>query len=326
MSKIISGLIAVIIGVGGSILLFWVLNRAVTALSKKWEQRLLPYVFIGPAVLMAGVFLVYPALRTIRDSFYDDRSEKFVGFDNYDLLLNDKGLKSTLVNNLLWVIFVPALCVVFGLMMAVLADRLSKRWESASKSIVFMPMAISAVGASTIWLFVYYWRPSGREQIGLLNGIWTGFGAEPVIWLQESTLRFNTILLLLIMIWAQTGFAMVLLSAAIKGVPDDTLEAARLDGASDAQVFFRVTVPQIKTTIAVVFTTITIGVLKVFDIVYVMTGGNYDTNVIAVRFIQELFDFRRFGVASAIVVFLMILTTPVIIYNVRSFRQQEEAR
>ncbi|MGI9031114.1 MAG: carbohydrate ABC transporter permease, partial [Ilumatobacteraceae bacterium] len=217
-------------------------------------------------------------------------------------------------------------CVAFGLAMAVLADRMSKRWESASKSIIFMPMAISAVGASTIWLFVYNWRPSGREQIGLLNAIWTGFGGEPVSWLQVSDGRLNTLVLLLIMVWGSTGLAMVLLSAAIKGVPDDTLEAARLDGASESQVFWRITVPQIKTTIAVVFTTLTIAVLKVFDIVYVMTGGNFNTDVIANRFIDELFDFRRFGQAAAIVVFLMIVMIPIIYYNIRSFRQQEEQR
>ncbi len=326
MSKVISGVIAFIAGVGGSIILFWVLNKLVDVFPRNTAKKLRPYAFIGPAVLMVGVYLVYPAVRTIRDSLYDDRSKSFVGFDNYQLLIDDKSMRSTLVNNLLWVLLVPALCVAFGLAMAVLADRLSKRWESASKSIVFMPMAISAVGASTIWLFVYYWRPSARKQIGLLNGIWTGFGAEPVIWLQEPTFRFNTLLLMVIMIWGSTGLAMVLLSAAIKGVPDEMLEAARLDGASEGQIFWRITIPQIKTTIAVVFTTLTIAVLKVFDIVYVMTGGNFDTNVIGVRFIQELFDFRRFGVASAIVVFLMVAMIPIIIYNVRSFKQQEEAR
>ncbi len=211
----------------------------------------------------------------------------------------------------------------FGLAMAVLADRLSKRWESTSKSIIFMPMAISAVGASTIWLFIYDWRPGRpradrpaqrdldrlRRRAGQLAA-----GVEG---------RLNTFLLLIIMIWGSTGLAMVLLSAAIKGVPDETLEAARLDGASESQVFWRITVPQIRSTIAVVFTTLTIAVLKVFDIVYVMTGGNFDTDVIANRFVDELFDFRRFGHASAIVVFLMIVMIPIIIYNIRSFREQE---
>jgi alpha-glucoside transport system permease protein len=326
VSKIMSGLIALAVGVGGSVVLFWLLDRACSALPKRWERRLRPFAFIGPALLMVVVYLVYPAILTIINSFKDDRSEGFVGFDNYTALARDPTLRSTLVNNLAWVAIVPALCVVFGLAMAVLADRLRKRAESVSKSVIFMPMAISAVGASTIWLFVYYWRPAGREQIGLLNAIWTGFGQEPQTWMQISTGRFNTVLLMLIMVWGSTGFAMVLLSAAIKGVPDETIEAARIDGASEWGVFWHVTVPQIRTTIAVVFTTLTIGVLKVFDIVFVMTGGNFDTDVIANRFVKELFDFRRFGYASAIVVFLMVVMIPIIIYNVRSFRAQEQAR
>ncbi|MEM9513973.1 MAG: sugar ABC transporter permease [Actinomycetota bacterium] len=326
MSKIGTGVLAIIAGVGGSVLLFWALNWLVDRLPKRWAERLRPFVFIGPALFMVAVFLVYPALRSVRDSFYGDRSEEFVGLENYRQLIDDPSLRSTLINNVIWVVFVPISCVIFGLAMAVLADRLSSRWESGSKSVVFMPMAISAVGASTIWLFIYYWRPSGREQIGLLNAIWTGFGNEPVSWLQQSELRLNTIFLLIIMIWAQTGFAMVLLSAAIKGVPEETIEAARIDGATERQVFWRVTLPQIRTTVAVVFTTITIGVIKVFDIVFVMTGGNFDTDVIANRFVKELFDFRRFGQAAAIVVFLMVVMIPIIVYNIRSFRQQEAAR
>ncbi|MEM9041248.1 MAG: sugar ABC transporter permease [Actinomycetota bacterium] len=326
MSKVLSGVLAIVLGVGGSILLFWLLNTLVERLPKRIAERLRPYAFIGPAIVMVTIFLVYPALRSVRDSFYDDRSESFVGLDNYRQLIDDTSIRSTLINNVLWVVFVPISCIVFGLAMAVLADRLSTRWESTSKSIVFMPMAISAVGASTIWLFIYYWRPAGRDQIGLLNAIWTGFGAEPVSWLQQSDFRLNTLLLLIIMIWAQTGFAMVLLSAAIKGVPEETLEAARIDGASEVQVFWRVTLPQIRSTVAVVFTTITIGVIKVFDIVFVMTGGNFDTDVIANRFVKELFDFRRFGQASAIVVFLMVVMIPVIYYNIRNFREQEASR
>jgi alpha-glucoside transport system permease protein len=326
VGKILSGIVAIVAGVGGSILLFWLLNKVVDLFPREWARRFRPYAFIGPALLMVTLYLVYPGVRSIRDSFYGDDSKDFVGLDNYKLLIKDPALRSTLINNVIWVIFVPALCVAFGLAMAVLADRLSKRWESASKSVIFMPMAISAVGASTIWLFIYYWRPKGRTQIGLLNAVWTGFGNNPVSWLQVSDLRMNTFFLLIIMIWGSTGLAMVLLSAAIKGVPDDTLEAARLDGASESQVFWKITVPQIKTTVAVVFTTITIAVVKVFDIVYVMTGGNYDTDVIANRFYKELFTFRRFGAASAIAVFLIIVMIPIILYNVRSFRQQEEAR
>jgi alpha-glucoside transport system permease protein len=239
------------------------------------------------------------------------------------MLFTDPSLRMAIINNLLWVLVVPAACVAFGLLVAVLADRLSPRFESISKSLIFTPMAVSAVGASTIWLFVYAWRPAGTAQIGLLNAIWTGLGQEPIAWVQVSTLRLNSFLLMVIMIWLQTGFAMVLLSSAIKGVPTDTIEAARIDGATEIQIFWRVTVPQIMSTIVVVFTTILIAVLKIFDIIYVTTGGNFNTDVVAVRFINELFQFRRFGLAAAIVVVLMIATIPVMIYNIRQFREQE---
>ena len=323
MLKLANALIAVVAGVGGTVVLFWAMNKAVEALPEVWENRLKPYVFIGPALIVVTLFLVYPAFRTIFISFYDDRSENFVGVDNYTLLFTDPGLRMAITNNLLWVLVVPAACVAFGLLVAVLADRLTARFESISKSLIFTPMAVSAVGASTIWLFVYAWRPAGTAQIGLLNAIWTGLGQEPIAWVQVSTLRLNSFLLMVIMIWLQTGFAMVLLSSAIKGVPTETIEAARIDGATEVQIFWRVTIPQIMSTIVVVFTTILIAVLKIFDIIFVTTGGNFNTDVVAVRFINELFQFRRFGLAAAIVVVLMLATIPVMVYNVRQFRQQE---
>lgn len=326
MTRILFGILAVIVGVGGSALLFWVLNWLVDRLPDGTANRLRPYAFVGPALALVGLYLIYPALRSIRDSFYGDRSEEFVGLDNYRQLIEDPSLRSTLINNVLWVVLVPTFCLVFGLAMAVLADRLSGRWESISKSVIFMPMAISAVGASTIWLFVYNWRPAGREQIGLLNAIWTGVGNEPVSWLQVSEGRLNTLLLIIIMVWTMTGLAMVLLSAAIKGVPEDTIEAAQMDGATETQVFWRVVLPQIRSTITVVLTTIGIAVVKVFDIVFVMTGGNFDSDVIANRFVKELFDFRRFGQASAIVVFMMVIMIPIIVLNIRNFREQEALR
>ena len=323
MLKLANALIAVIAGVGGTVVLFWAMNKAVEALPEEWENRLKPYVFIGPALIVVTLFLVYPAFRTIFISFYDDRSENFVGLDNYTTLFTDPSLRMAITNNLLWVLVVPAACVAFGLLVAVLADRLTARFESISKSLIFTPMAVSAVGASTIWLFVYAWRPAGTAQIGLLNAIWTGLGQDPIAWVQVSTLRLNSFLLMVIMIWLQTGFAMVLLSSAIKGVPTETIEAARIDGATEIQIFWRVTIPQIMSTIVVVFTTILIAVLKIFDIIFVTTGGNFNTDVVAVRFINELFQFRRFGLAAAIVVVLMLATIPVMIYNIRQFREQE---
>ena len=323
MLKILNGLIAIVGGVGGIMLLFWALNALVERLPEVWEQRIKPYVFIGPAMLAVAVFLVYPGIRTIILSFFGANSEEFVGAQNYSVLASDPALRSALFNNVLWILLVPSLAVVIGLVVAVLADRLKPRWEKLTKSVIFLPMAISFVGASTIWGFMYAWRPPGTEQIGLLNAIWTAFGGEAQTWLQISAFRLNTFLLLIILVWLQAGFAMVLLSAAIKGVPDETLEAARIDGATELQIFFRVIIPQIASTIVVVLTTIVILVLKVFDIVYVMTGGNFNTDVVANRFITELFNFRQFGRAAAIVVALIIATIPVMIYNIRTFRAGE---
>ncbi|MGI8576245.1 MAG: carbohydrate ABC transporter permease [Egibacteraceae bacterium] len=323
MLKVLNALIALVAGVGGTVVLFWATNALVERMPPRLSNAVKPYVFIGPALFVVTIFLVYPFVRTIFISFFDERSENFVGVDNYVDIVTDPALRSAMFNNLLWIAFVPTLCVAIGLIVAVLADRLPPRAEQVSKSIIFTPMAISAVGASTIWLFIYAWRPEGTGQIGLLNAIWTGLGQDPIAWVQVSTFRLNTFLLLIIMIWTQTGFAMVLLSSAIKGVPTDTIEAARIDGASEIQIFWRVTVPQISSTIAVVLTTILVAVLKVFDIVFVMTGGNFNTDVIANRFIIELFDFRRFGRAAAIVVALVLATIPVMVYNIRQFREQE---
>jgi alpha-glucoside transport system permease protein len=323
MLKLINGLLAILAGVGGIIVLFWVLNQLVERLPPKWEHRLKPYVFVGPAIAVLGLFLVFPAIRTLYVSFLDNRSEEFVGLQNYQALATDPTLRSAVFNNVLWIIVVPTISVAIGLLVAVLADRLSPTWEKISKSVIFLPMAISFVGASTIWLFIYTWRPGGRDQIGLLNAIWTAFGGEPQTWLQIDTGRLNSFLLMVILIWLQAGFAMVLLSAAIKNVPEDTLEAARIDGATELQIFWRVTVPQIKTTVIVVLTTIVILVLKVFDVVFVMTGGQFNTDLVAVRFIREMFSFREFGRAATIVVVLIVATIPIMIYNIRQFRQQE---
>ena len=220
----------------------------------------------------------------------------------------------------------PASVIAFGLLVATLADRLRPRGEKTAKTLIFLPLAIGAVSAGAIWKFVYATRPPGQNQIGLLNGIWVGFGGDPVNWLQISTLRFNSLLLMVMLLWMQAGFAMVLLSAAIKGVPTETLEAARLDGAGEGSVFFRIVIPQIKTTLITVFITVLIGVLKTFDIVYVMTNGNFNTNVIAVDFFNQLFTNRNNGYAAAIVVMLLIIMIPVLVFQVRQFRAEEAAR
>jgi alpha-glucoside transport system permease protein len=324
MGRLITAGTAILVGVGGVMALFWVLNAAVERLPQRLEHRLKPYVFVGPAMLVAGLFLVLPALDTLRRSFLDRNSEGFVGLQNYEYLVTDQAVRSAIWNTILWIVLVPALSVVVGLAVAVLADKLRTRWESTAKSLIFLPMAISFVGAGTIWGFVYAWRPGGSNQIGILNAIWTALGGEPVAWLQQPA--YNDFFLIFIMIWLQSGFAMVLLSAAIKGVPDETLEAARIDGASEMQVFWRVVVPQIRSTIVVVGTTILILVLKIFDIVYVMTGGNFGTEVIATLFIKQLINAGQFGQAAVIVVFLIVVTIPFMVINIRRFREQEAER
>ena len=327
MLKVLNALLAIVSGVLGSLLLFYVLNKAVERLPKKWEERLRPYVFVGPAVLLIGFFLIYPAVRTVVFSFANNDSTKFIGTKNYtDLLGSSDFVSGALLNTLLWMIVVPALTVVFGLAVAVLADRLRPRAEKFTKSIIFLPMAISMVGAATIWRFVYESRPAGTPQIGLFNAILAKFGVDPVAWLQLSQAHANSLLLMVIMIWSQVGFSMVLLSAAVKGVPEDTIEAGRIDGASEKRIFFNIVVPQIWATVITVFITVLIGVMKVFDIVYVMTGGNFNTDVIGMRFWTELFTNGNNGYAAAIVVMLMIAIVPVMIYQVRNFRKQEAQR
>ncbi len=326
MVRVINALLAIVGGVGAALLLYYVLNLLVERLPDKWEERLKPYVFIGPAGLMISLFLVYPAVRTFILSFANAQSTAWVGLENYTDLLGSSDFRLTLVNTLLWIAVVPALTVAFGLGVAVLADRLGPQGEKLTKSTIFLPMAISGVGQATIWRFIYETRPEGEPQIGLQNAIVTVLGFDPVAWLQLDTLKVNSFLLMVILIWAQVGFSMVLLSAAVKGVPEETLEAARIDGANERQIFFRVITPQIWGTIITVFITVLISVMKIFDVVYVMTNGNFNTDVIAVRFFNELFRNGDNGRAAAIVVMLMIAVLPVIVYQVRHFRAEEAAR
>jgi alpha-glucoside transport system permease protein len=324
--RVINALLAIVGGVVGGLVLFWVLNFLAERLPEKWEDRLKPYLYILPAVAAIGLFLIYPAVQTVVYSFANETSTRWVGLENYTDLLGQRDFQITLVNTLLWIIIAPTFVVALGLAVAVLADKLSARGENLSKTIIFLPMAISGVAAAAIWRFVYEVRPAGETQIGLQNAIVTGLGFDPVAWLQEDSLKLNTFLLMIILIWGQTGFSMVLLSAAIKGVPEETLEAARIDGANERQTFFRVVVPQIWGSIITVFITVLIGVMKIFDQVYVMTGGNFNTNVIAVRFFNELITNGDAGKAAAIVVMLIIAVIPVMIYQVRNFRAEEASR
>ena len=324
--KILNALISIIAGVGGALILYYALNKVCELLPGRWEDRIKPYVFIGPAVAAIALFLIYPAIRTIVFSFANRDSTAWVGISNYTELLKSPGFQQTLINTLLWIIIVPTATVALGLGVAVLADRLNPRGEKLTKTLIFLPMAISMVGASTIWRFIYDAKPAGQPQIGIQNAIVVALGFDPIVWLQQEAFRMNSVWLMIIMIWAQVGFSMVLLSAAVKSVPTDTLEAARIDGANERQTFFRVVVPQIWPTVITVFITVLIGVMKVFDIVYVMTNGNFNTNVIALDFYNQLFTNGNAGYAAAIVVMLMIAVLPVMIYQVRQFRLQEAQR
>ena len=327
LSNIVSTLITVVIGIGAAVLLYWVLNKLVSFLPRRAQTTVLPYVFILPALLAIIAYLVYPTILTVINSFKDSISEEWVGWDNYSNLINQNPyFWESVTNTLLWVLLVPAVAIILGLLVAVLVDRLNPRAEKTAKTLIFMPMAISAVAAATAWRFIYSVQIPPHEQLGLLNGIWTMFGAEPVPWLTISDARFNSILLMVMMLWAQVGFAMVLLSAAVKGVPTETLEAARIDGANEVQIFRRVVIPQIWPTIVTVFITVTITVMKIFDTVYVMTGGSFKTDVIGLMFFQEMFTNFNNGSASAIVVVLMLAIIPIMIFQVRQFRREEAAR
>ncbi len=321
--KGLTALITVLIGIGAALLLFYALNKIAEVLPDKWEERLKPILYILPAFAAIVIYLVYPAILTVINSFKDRSSTEWVGLQNYDDLLTDPGFQDTIFNTLLWILVVPAATVILGLAIATLADRLGPSGEKLSKTVIFLPMAISMVGAATIWRFVYYAAPAGQPQIGLLNATLGAFGMDPVAWLQQSEYHFNSFLLMVVLLWSQVGFAMVLLSAAVKGVPGDTLEAARIDGASERQIFFKVVVPQIKGTIITVFITVLIGVMKVFDIVYVMTNGNFNTNVLGNEFWNQLSTNFNNGAAAAIVVILMIAVIPIMWYQVRHFKAEE---
>jgi alpha-glucoside transport system permease protein len=270
---------------------------------------------------LLAIFLLYPAVNTIRLSFLDETGQSFVGLKNYLAVLTSPEFLIVLRNNLLWLVFGTAFCVSLGLVFATLVDRV--RREAFWKTWIFLPLAISAVGASVTWKFMYAYMPPNRPQIGLLNAVVTTLGGDPVAWLIKEPL--NNLALIAIFIWAQTGFCMVILSAALKGVPTEIVEAARIDGANELGIFFKVLIPTIRGTIFTVTTTIVVAVLKVFDVVYTMTGGNYHTQVIANAMYQD-FKNIQYGRSSALAVILLLAVLPVMIINVRNLREQRSIR
>jgi alpha-glucoside transport system permease protein len=283
------------------------------------RSRIRPWLFLAPALLFLSVYLIYPVFETLRLSLFDRLGLHFIWFDNYKWLFSDSTFWRTTLNNVGWLIIVPAVSTALGLIVAVLADRLW--WGVFAKTLIFMPMAISFVGAAVIWRFVYAYRGPGLDQIGLLNAVVTSFGLEPQAWMQVPYL--NSFLLMVILFWIQTGFAMVILAAALRGIPHETIEAARIDGANERQIFFTVMIPQIAGTILVVWTTITIIVLKVFDIVYAMTNGEHDTQVLANLMYRWTFISGDSGRGSAIAIIIMLAVLPVMIWNIRRARAAE---
>jgi alpha-glucoside transport system permease protein len=317
--------VAVVVGVGGVFFLYWAMNRAVELLPQRYREGVRPWIFVGPAMVLLSVFLLYPVINTILISFKDAQSQRFVGLDNFKFVFTDESMLRSIRNTLGWMIIVPTVAVATGLAYATLADRL-RRGEAVAKSIIFLPMAISFAGASITWRLIYSFRPAGfGSNIGLLNGIMLGLGQNPVDWLSQHP--WNNLYLMVIMVWIQTGFAMVVLSAAIKSIPDEIIEAARIDGASEWQVFRRIMVPSILPTIVVVATYMVINSLKVFDIVFVMGNAELNqTEVIAERMIRWFFIGADFGKGAAIAVVLFIVVIPVMVWNVRRFREEEMIR
>ena len=249
----------------------------------------------------------------------DSDSTNFVGLSNYAAVFTDSQMLESFRNNVLWMVFGTFFCVSLGLLIAVFADR--SKFERIAKAIIFMPMAISFVGAAVIWRFVYFYQAPGQQQIGLLNSIVTGLGGQPQTWIVNQP--SNVFFLIVILIWMQTGFAMVIFSSALKGVPDDLLEAGRIDGANERRIFFNIIIPYIQGTIITVTTTILIFTLKIFDVVIAMTGGQYGTEVIATQFYRQFFQNRNFGYGSAIAMVLVLAVIPVMIYNLRQSGKQE---
>ncbi|MFD6164668.1 carbohydrate ABC transporter permease [Oerskovia sp. NPDC060287] len=310
-----------------AILLFVIVMGVILFLAdlpKRVPNWVIAAVFAGPALLLIGFGLLYPGIKTIRDSFFNRTSTEFVGLDNYITALTRDEFQVVLRNTAIWVIVVPLVSTLLGLIYAVVIDR--SRFEKFAKTLIFLPMAISMVGAGIIWKFMYEYKADigNIQQIGLLNQILVWVGLEPQKFLLDAP--WNTFFLIMVMIWIQAGFAMTILAAAIRAIPDDIVEAARLDGVSGMRMFRYITVPSIRPALIVVLTTIAIGTLKVFDIVRTMTGGRFDTSVVANEFYTQALRQGEKGLGAALAVILFILVIPIIIYNVRQLRASEEIR
>ena len=322
MSDFLSTNIPKFTSVFSAIAIFFIILGALFAIAGrangKKARPVALVIFLAPALVLLLAGLVIPAVRTILFSFMNPDSNGWVGFANYQWMIEDPNVKTIMINTILWILVVPLFTAALGLLLAVMLDRI--KHESIPKSLLFMPMAISFVGASIIFKFVYEYNESDEVQIGLLSAIVKFFGLTPSDWMLSKPL--NTFLLMIIYVWTQMGFGMVILSAAIKGVPADIVEASALDGAHGWRLFRNITFPMVKGTFIVVLATGVVGALKVFDIVRTMTGGNFSTNVLANEMYSQTFVQFDQGKGSALAVVLFLLVTPILIYNIRSLRKE----
>jgi alpha-glucoside transport system permease protein len=315
-AKILTMLLAILLFVAVVGVMLFIASR-----TERKGAQFVAYVFLFPSILMLSIGLLYPAVKTIYASFFDAAGKAFIGLGNYQTIFTSSDELTVLRNTVLWVLVTPFVATAIGLLYAILVE--GAKAEAFAKAMIFLPMAISMVAASIIWKFVYEFRPDqpGVNQIGLLNQVLVWLGGSPQQWLLNTP--WNTFFLIVVMIWIQAGFAMTLLSASIKAIPDDIIEAARLDGVGSLGMFRFVTLPMIRPSVIVVLTTIAIGTLKVFDVVRTMTGGNFDTNVVANEFYSQSFRASNGGLGSALAVLLFILVVPIVVYNIRHLRSSE---
>lgn len=285
------------------------------------RRRLSPaWAYIAPAGALLALFLLYPSISTVYMSLFDSRSGAFVGLSNYVYLFTSKETLIVFRNNLLWLVLFTGATVTFGLLVAVLTNHV--RYEAIAKAMIFIPMAVSFTAAAVIWRFMYIYSPPPYPQTGVVNAIVTGLGGQPVAWISNTAV--NNFALIIAGIWIWTGFALVIISAGLKGIPTEILEAARVDGASERQVFWHIIVPMLRGVLVVVTVTMVINSLKVFDLVYVMTFGNFETDVLANRMFKEMFTFGNFGRASAVAVVLLAAIVPLMVLNIRRFRREQQ--
>lgn len=326
MNDILFGLGAIVIGVAASYGLYWLLNFLLSLLPERIHKKANWLAFLTPAAVLVILVLIAPLIQTAVWSFKDDGAKEWVGFKNYADLFTDGRFLGILLNNLLWVMVVPAVTVGIGTAAAALTNQVGPTLEKVFKSLIFMPMSISFVAASTIWAYFYAYVPPGRPEIGFLNAIVTSLGIQAQPWITMDQGRLNSFLLMAVVIWLQVGYSMVVISAAIKAVPEETLEAAQLDGANAWQVFVGVILPQVWGTVMSVFVTVLILVMKIFDIVLAMTRGNFTTSVLAFEWYKQFFENSNVGPASAVVTVLVILIVPLMWFQIKTVRQQEMLR